>query len=108
MVVIIKKLNVLILDPNLNKDLLSTLISFNKYNIGVINTRSIKEIKTFIQIKRYDVLIVGKVETINIKEVFDIIDIFLENSKEILCIKQSRRSKSYLSNYLISNGCKYI
>ena len=108
MITINSKLKILILDSNSNKDVLNAIIALNKYDVGVISTYDIKRINTFIEIKKYDVLIIGKVETIRINVVFNIIDIFLENGKEILYIKQLNENQNYLSNYLISNGCKYI
>ena len=53
-----------------------------------------------------DVIIVNKVY--NIKEGLEIVDYALMKGKEIICIKNSFAKESYLSNYLIQNGAKYI
>ena len=53
-----------------------------------------------------DVIIVSKVD--NVKEGLDIVDFALMNGKEIICIKHGFAKDSYVSNYLIQNGAKYI
>ena len=53
-----------------------------------------------------DVIIVSRV--CNVKEGLAIVDFALMQGKEVICIKHRYAKESYLSNYLIQNGAKYI
>ena len=53
-----------------------------------------------------DVLIVDKVN--NISLAFDYIDTALMQGIEIICIKNTFHKESYVSNFLIKNGAKYV
>lgn len=86
-------MKIYLIESNKNKEL--NIYLKNKYKL--LNKQNIH---------LADVIIVSKVY--NVREGLDIVDFALMQGKEIICIKHGFAKESYLSNYLIQNGAKYI
>lgn len=105
------KLKILVLDSDSNKDILNIINELKKYEVyGMTKENMFYIIKN---INIYDVIVVGILERIDISMAFNIIDLFIDGGKEVLCVKFfnkiiNKPKQTYLLNYLILNGCIYV